>query len=161
MVILTKASRENKDYPFISYTGIIISERKGASWSMEVVSYLFFGVMTTLVNFIVYFFCRDLLQFQFVLANTFSWIASVLFAFLTNKKWVFHSKSETKLAWIIEAAKFIFYRGLSYLIDMASMFVCLKLLMTSDFSAKLFTQVLVVIANYFFSKLLIFNNNKK
>ena len=144
MVILTKASRENKDYPFISYTGIIISERKGASWSMEVVSYLFFGVMTTLVNFIVYFFCRDLLQFQFVLANTLSWIASVLFAFVTNKKWVFHSKSETKLGWI-----------------MASMFVCLKLLMTSDFSAKLFTQVLVVIANYFFSKLLIFNNNKK
>jgi len=156
MVILTKASRENKDYLFISYTGIIISERKGASWSMEVVGYLFFGVMTTLVNFIVYFFCRDLLQFQFVLANTLSWIASVLFAFVTNKKWVFHSKSET-----IEAAKFIFYRGLSYLIDMASMFVCLKLLMTSDFSAKLFTQVLVVIANYFFSKLLIFNNNKK
>lgn len=128
---------------------------------MEVMSYLFFGVMTTIVNIVIYFLCRDILQFHFAVANTISWILSVLFAFVTNKKWVFHSKSETKAEWIEEAVKFIFYRGLSYVLDMASMFILLKILLTSDVFAKFLTQILVVVANYFFSKLLIFNNKKK
>ncbi|WP_038023478.1 GtrA family protein, partial [Tetragenococcus muriaticus] len=61
----------------------------------EVISYLFFGGMTTVVNFIVFFLARSLFGWSLVVSNTLSWIFSVLFAFATNKKWVFKSKTRS------------------------------------------------------------------
>lgn len=123
----------------------------------EVFTYLFFGGLTTVVNFVVYFIARDLLGLSMVIANSFAWLLSVIFAFVTNKVWVFHSQTEGLGELLSELGKFIFYRGLSYVLDMATMILLIDLLHMGDFFAKLITQVLVIIANYLFSKLFIFN----
>ena len=122
----------------------------------EVFIYLFFGVLTTIVNIAVHFTCLDVFGWHYMVATVVSWIVSVLFAFVTNKRWVFHSKTETSIEWLMEFSKFVFYRLLSLVMDMGSMYVLIELIHTGDIVAKIFTQVLVVVANYVFSKFLIF-----
>lgn len=127
---------------------------------VEIILYIFFGGLTTVVNFVAYFIARDLFHFNFVISNTISWISAVLFAFITNKIWVFKSKTESFFELIIEFGKFIFYRLLSFGIDMGSMFIFIKVFHLSDFIAKLLTQIFIVISNYLFSKLFIFKSKK-
>ncbi|MGX7162631.1 GtrA family protein [Enterococcus massiliensis] len=122
----------------------------------EIFIYLFFGGLATVVNFAAYFISKDVFHFNYLYANSISWIAAVLFAFLTNKIWVFQSKSENFWELIVEFAKFIFYRVISYGMDMGMMFLMIDVFHSGDFLAKLVTQILVVIANYVFSKLFIF-----
>lgn len=118
--------------------------------------YLFFGVLTTIVNIAVHFTCLDVFGWHYMVATVVSWVVSILFAFVTNKRWVFHSKTETSIEWVMEFSKFVFYRLLSLVMDMGSMYVLIELIHTGDIVAKIFTQVLVVVANYVFSKFLIF-----
>ncbi|KAF1306217.1 GtrA family protein [Candidatus Enterococcus willemsii] len=122
----------------------------------EVFLYIFFGGLTTVVNFVVYFIARDLLKTDLIVSNTLSWIAAVLFAFITNKIWVFQSKTQGIIELLIELLKFVFYRLLSFGIDMGCMLLFINVMHLGDFLSKLFTQVFIVIANYVFSKLFIF-----
>ena len=92
--------------------------------------------------------------------NVISWIASVLFAYFTNKLWVFEAKTETKQESWAAFGKFIFFRVLSLGLDMLCMYLFISILATGDLVAKLVTQVVVVLANYVFSKFLIFNTKK-
>ena len=124
----------------------------------EIILYLVFGVLTTLVNFGVYFFLKSFLEMDMLLANSFAWIFSVLFAYLTNRRWVFDSNVSGITAVSFELIKFVFYRGLSFVIDMLSMLLLIEFLNWKDFYAKLITQVIVVVANFLFSKWLIFKN---
>lgn len=124
----------------------------------EIILYLVFGVLTTMVNFGVYLFFKSFLEASMLLANSFAWIFSVLFAYLTNRRWVFESTISGIVAVSFELIKFIFYRGLSFVIDMLSMLLFIEVLVWEDFYAKLITQVIVVIANFLFSKWLIFKN---
>lgn len=127
----------------------------------EVFIYLFFGGLATVVNFVIYFFARDAFNLNLFNSNSISWLAAVLFAFVTNKLWVFKSESENFFELIIEFGKFIFYRIVSYGLDMGMMFLFVDSLEIADFWAKLITQVAVVIANYLFSKLFIFKSKDK
>lgn len=127
----------------------------------EVFIYLFFGGLTTVVNFVVFFLAKDLAHLSLVPSNTLAWIGAVLFAFVTNKLWVFHSKTETPAELAVEFGKFIFYRILSYVLDMGAMLLLINVLHVGDFWSKLITQILVVVANYVFSKLFIFKNNSE
>ncbi|MCD1023580.1 GtrA family protein [Enterococcus sp. SMC-9] len=127
----------------------------------EVFIYLFFGGLATVVNFVIYFFARDAFNLNLFNSNSISWLAAVLFAFVTNKLWVFKSESENFFELIIEFGKFIFYRIVSYGLDMGMMFLFVDSLEITDFWAKLITQVVVVIANYLFSKLFIFKSKDK
>ncbi|WP_127848666.1 GtrA family protein [Lacticaseibacillus hulanensis] len=124
---------------------------------MEIFWYVFFGGLATVVNFASYFLAKDVLGQGMAISNTFSWIMSVLFAFVTNKIWVFHSHTEGFIDGILEFGKFVFYRLLSYFIDMGCMLLLIEAMGVGDFLAKLFTQIVVVVANYVFSKLFIFN----
>jgi len=133
-----------------------LEERK--LWNLFI--YLFFGGLATIVNIVTYFICIEWLFLHYLLANGISWVASVLFAFVTNKLWVFHSKTEGKLELLVEFAKFIFYRVLSLGMDMGVMYVMIDLMDTTNLTAKIITQIIVVLANYLFSKFLIFNQVK-
>ncbi|MBM7710535.1 putative flippase GtrA [Enterococcus xiangfangensis] len=90
------------------------------------------------------------------ISNTISWVFSVLFAFVTNKVWVFQSKTESFKELIWEFSKFIFARVVSFGMDMATMYLLIDLLHTGNLIAKLITQIIVVVANYVFSKVFIF-----
>lgn len=122
----------------------------------EVLLYLIFGVLTTIVNFIVYFIFKSFLSTGMVVANALAWIISVLFAFITNRKWVFNTRVVGTKESIIELVKFVFYRGISFFIDMLSMLFFIEIAYIDDFFAKLITQIIVVVTNYLFSKWLIF-----
>lgn len=127
----------------------------------EIFLYIFFGGLTTVVNFVAYFIARDIFNTELIISNTISWIAAVLFAFFTNKIWVFKSKTTGLIELFTELSKFIFYRLLSFGIDMFCMLFFVKVLHFDDFIAKLFTQIFIVIANYIFSKLFIFKSKKE
>lgn len=127
----------------------------------EISLYLIFGVLTTGVNFLVFYITKDLLGLGLVLANSLAWLLSVIFAFVTNKKWVFESNNKSWQETLQEFVKFIFYRILSFGLDMGSLMAMVDYLRIGDYWAKLISQILVVVANYLFSKWLIFKKSEK
>ena len=124
----------------------------------EVISYLFFGVLTTVVNFVVYFACTDGLHINYLAATAVSWVAAVLFAYVTNRKWVFESKVSGFMPILREMAVFVGCRVFSGVMDMVIMFISVDMIGISDRIAKFVTQVAVVVLNYIFSKIIIFRN---
>lgn len=122
----------------------------------EVISYLVFGVATTVVNIIIFFICKDVLGIDYKISNAIGWFLSVLFAFFTNKYFVFASSHKDTRSFIKEMLLFYWYRVLSFVVDMALMVLMIEVMHISDFWAKMVTQIAVVILNYFFSKFFIF-----
>lgn len=122
----------------------------------EVLAYLFFGGATTLINIVVFFICQNIFGLNYTISNPISWFLSVLFAFFTNKYFVFDSKHTDRRSFFKEMGLFYWYRVLSFVIDMGLMVVLIEGLHLSDFWAKMITQVVVVVLNYFFSKFFIF-----
>lgn len=134
----------------------------------EIVSYVFFGVLTTVVSVGTYAIFRNLLgtevlfgEHNYILANIISWVFAVLFAFFTNKLFVFNSRTWKTSIVVKEFSSFVTARLVSLLIDTALMFLFVDLIHMGDMWAKILVQVVVVILNYLFSKLFIFKNRKK
>ena len=124
----------------------------------EIINYLIFGVLTTVVSLVTYYICvftvldpDNAIQLQ--IANVISWIISVAFAYITNRKFVFESKNSNKLQ---EASKFVTSRIATLLMDMLIMFIGVTLLKFNDGIIKLISQIIVIIANYLLSKMLVF-----
>lgn len=126
----------------------------------EVINYLIFGVLTTLVNIITFWFFEDVLTFDYKLATTIAWVTSVVFAFITNKLFVFESKSTSVLVLLKELASFLFFRILSFFLDIFSMILFIEYLYFNSIIAKILANILVVIFNYLASKLIIFKKSK-
>ncbi|MFD1485487.1 GtrA family protein [Lacticaseibacillus baoqingensis] len=122
---------------------------------LDVLAYLIFGVLTTLVNIGV-FALATRLSLSWQGANFWAWLLSVLFAFVTNKRWVFKSQTTSWGSFLWEFSKFIGARVLSLGIDYACMFLFIQALSWHDLAAKIVTQVVIVVANYLLSKFLIF-----
>ena len=127
----------------------------------ELILYVFFGGLTTLVDWASYWLLTDLLHVPYMAANLLSQILSILFAYVTNRIWVFESKVHGAKGIFAEMVKFFGARGVSLLLNMLCMFVGVDLLSGNDKVVKLIASVLVVIANYVFSKLFVFRSRKK
>lgn len=134
----------------------------------ETVSYLVFGVLTTVVNIVTYLPLYKLLLLAGlgetlvnILSNTAAWILAVLFAFATNKWFVFRSKTPSIRAALREFFLFVGARAASYVVDMGGMLLLVDVLRLHNGAAKIVTNVLVVVINYFFSKWFIFNKGPK
>ncbi|MDT2597566.1 GtrA family protein [Enterococcus dongliensis] len=134
----------------------VVKEYLVAKRLWEVFIYLFFGGLTTVVNIVTFALAYQVFHLNWPISNTISWIFSVLFAFVTNKVWVFQSKTENFKELVWEFSKFVFARVISFGMDMATMYLFIDLLHTGNLIAKLITQIIVVIANYIFSKVFIF-----
>ena len=122
----------------------------------EVLSYLFFGGLTTLVNYIVYLPCYNLLHLSGALSNAIAWVAAVAFAYITNKPFVFKSHDWSAKTVIPELTKFVGCRVGSGLAETAIIFIAVDLLAMNGNIIKLLTSVLVVVLNYVASKLVVF-----
>ena len=128
----------------------------------ELVSYLFAGVATTLVNYIVYFIVTrpfgSLIapEVLTVVGTCVAWLVAVIFGYVVNKVYVFHTRSETFAALMKEMMSFIAMRLVSFGMELVLMFVTVDLLGLNDLVMKLVINILVIIANYVFSKLVIF-----
>ena len=128
----------------------------------EIFSYLVVGVLTTVVSFVTYFILtRTFLDpnnaIKLQIANIISWIAAVTFAYITNRIFVFESKNKNIF---LEVLLFVLARVLSLAMDMGCMFIVVTLLKRSDLIGKLVSQVVVTIANYVLSKLIVFRRKK-
>lgn len=122
----------------------------------EVIDYIIFGGLTTLVNIVAFFIFDTLLSWPYLIANAIAIVVSILFAYFTNKLFVFRTKDLPLKENILEFARFIGFRLLSGVADMATMCILVDLLTLDTNSAKLLTQFIVVVLNYVFSKLFIF-----
>ena len=122
----------------------------------DILTYLFFGVLTTAVNYIVYLPCYNLLHLPASLSNVISWAAAVAFAYVTNKPFVFKSHDWSAKTVGPELTKFVGSRILSGALETAIIFVTVDMLLWSGNLMKLVTSVLVVILIYVASKLLVF-----
>ena len=119
----------------------------------EVIMYLIFGVLTTVVNIVVYYMMADMLQVHYMISNIVAWFLSVLFAYITNRKYVFESMSNEIIK---EMTSFFGARLATGAMDMVLMWLFVGLHILPDFIAKVITNVFVIIANYILSKLVVF-----
>jgi putative flippase GtrA len=128
----------------------------------EVINYLIFGAFTTIINLFVYYgFTLTILNpnnaMNLQIANVLSWIVAVIFAYITNRKFVFESKNKDIIK---EIGSFIGVRVITLLLDMVIMFIGVTLLKRNDKIVKIISQVLVVVSNYLFSKVFVFKRCK-
>ena len=122
----------------------------------QTILYLIFGVLSTIVNIVTYVVCTRNLNIEFLISNWIAWIVAVLFAYITNKFFVFESKKTNIKFLIKEFSSFVSCRILSGIIEMILMYIMISLMSLNDFIVKIITNVVVVILNFIFSKLIIF-----
>lgn len=157
-------------------------------FTREMISYIFFGVLTTVVNLLTFYVFKEFfikigwsgilntaisslgwesaLKFlsdgsEYLDANTIAWVVGVLFAFFTNKLFVFESKSWSPAVAGKEFVGFVGARILSFVVESVMMFVMVSVLNWHELVAKIIVAVVVVILNYVFSKLFIFKNKEE
>lgn len=142
--------------------------------SREMFDYLFFGVLTTVVNLVCFHLFEKLLGSKYsLISNIIAWIAAVLFAFVTNKFWVFKSKATDKKTLLAEFLSFTGARLFSLGVEELGLFIAqywfdaenkvydiLSIEISGMMTAKIILAVIVVILNYIFSKLFIFKKNR-
>lgn len=126
----------------------------------DILSYLFFGALTTLVNFIVYYPLYNLAGLSAAFSNGVAWAAAVAFAYLTNKPFVFKSHDWSAKVVFPELLKFIVCRLGSGAAETAIIFLTVDILHLNGNIVKLIVSVLVVIMNYIGSKLLVFRKTE-
>lgn len=122
----------------------------------DILVYLVFGVLTTLVNYIVYLPCYNLLGLQASVSNVIAWAVAVIFAFVTNKPFVFRSHDWSAATVVPELIKFLATRVGSGALETAILFAAVDLQNWNGNVWKIVTSVLVVVLNYVGSKLLVF-----
>lgn len=165
-----------------SFIGKIIDKL----FTKEIITYVFFGVLTTVVNLATFYVFKKLFisigwdgVFNAIIpensaiirifsggsdyldANAIAWVVGVVFAFVTNKLWVFESKSWKPSVAGKEFTGFLGARIFSFVVETLMMFVMVSLLTWNEFVSKIIVGVVVVIINYVFSKLIIFKNKEK
>lgn len=122
--------------------------------------YLFFGGLAFVVSVATYSLFNMALHMNELIANIYSWIITVLFAFFTNRIWVFQSPTEGMGAFFRQMISFYGGRVITLLIEEAILFVFITLLSFSSLGVKIAAQIVVIILNYVISKLLVFRDEK-
>ena len=122
----------------------------------ELVSYLFVGVATTLVNYVVYYIATRMLGMGVMPGTWTAWVFAVAFGYAANKAFVFKTHCENAAALVKECASFFAMRLVSLGMETVLMYVTVSLMGLNDLVMKLIVNLLVIIANYVFSKLFIF-----
>jgi len=125
----------------------------------ESISYLIFGILTTIVSFVALYTFHDLLGINEIISNILSWVAAVTFAYITNKIFVFESTTHTIKELFREIIMFFGARLFSLGFETAGIAVAVAVKINL-YIAKAFLSVVVVILNYIFSKLIIFNKTE-
>ena len=124
----------------------------------ETITYGIFGVLTTVVNYGACFIFDRFTDMDILIYNIIAWVAAVLFAYITNKLWVFESRSWELKVIGPEFASFVGARLLSFLFEEGFLALATRLWHMNDLIAKAVACVFVIIFNYFASKFFIFSN---
>lgn len=127
----------------------------------DVIPYAIFGVFTTLVNIASYWLCAHALGMPVMASTIIAWILAVLFAYITNRKWVFLSQVKGRMALMKEMLSFFACRIATGLVDWVCMLVFVDFLHWNDVLIKTGANILVIILNYLASKLIIFKKQSR
>lgn len=119
----------------------------------ELLSYVIFGVLTTIINFVVYLFFTRICGVNYIVSNIIAWFLSVLFAYITNRIWVFESSNSNIIK---EGVVFFGGRLFSGILDTGLMILFIDILTIGDLISKVIVQVVVIIFNYAYSKWIVF-----
>ncbi|MDD2417728.1 MAG: GtrA family protein [Oscillospiraceae bacterium] len=123
----------------------------------ETISYLVFGVLTTLVNLITYGVCYNIFGVHNLISNAIAWAAAVIFAYVVNKLFVFRSHTHSTKQALREFGLFIGARVLSFAVDELGMWLLVNILALNSGISKIGMNIIVLIINYIFSKRFIFS----
>lgn len=126
----------------------------------DVLSYLFFGFATTVLNYLIYFPCIYFLGLPASVSNVIAWVISATFAFVTNKAFVFRSRDWSCKSIISEGVKFFGCRVGSGVLESVIILLAVDIMKLNSVGWKIFTSILVVVLNYFGSKFLVFKDDK-
>lgn len=140
----------------------------------EIILYAVFGVVTTLANLLAFLLAEFILgQELYLVSNAIAWVVGVVVAFVTNKLWVFKSKSWKLKVFLKEFIEFVGARVFSFGVEEAGMWLFVDIIgfgeksitllgfvITGSLIAKILLSVIVVVMNYFFSKFIIFKKKK-
>ena len=140
----------------------------------EQIVYVFFGVLTTAVNLIVFHLSeRALGENRYLVSNIVAWLCSVAFAYITNKIWVFKSKAWSKRVLLKEIPTFVSARVFSFVVEEVGLYLLVDCLLMKELAfdifsfeiygsmiAKVILAVIVVILNYVFSKFIVFGKRE-
>lgn len=121
----------------------------------ELVLYVVFGAFTFLVNIVTYFLFESVMGINYLVSNVLAWFFSVLFAYITNRTWVFESKSSEILK---EMSLFFGGRIFSGVVDTVLMYLFIDVLVLGNTFSKIVVQIIVIVLNYVFSKLIVFKD---
>lgn len=121
----------------------------------ETIHYLFFGVVTTVVNFVIYY-ALLWTGMHYLTAQVIAWIGAVIAAYVTNKLWVFESNARTLPEILREFTSFVLSRLFSDAVETALLWLLVDVLILSENIAKIPVAVLTVVLNYITGKLLVF-----
>lgn len=128
---------------------------------LESILYLFFGVMTTAVNIAVYAVCSRSFRWGVSVSTVMAWILSVLFAFITNRLFVFHSEESSMYGILKETALFFSSRLATGFLDVLLMNIFAVRLAYDDMMVKVSVNIIIIILNYILSKWVVFKKGKK
>ncbi len=133
----------------------------------ELIVYFITGVMTTLVNWVAYALCVETFGWSVAVSNTIAWIVAVIFAYITNKLWVFRSFNWEIRFVLREAFLFVSARILTGIFEIVAVPLLVSLGLNQPFFgvkgmwAKIVVSAIVMVLNYVFSKLIVFRGDKK
>ncbi len=122
----------------------------------EGILYLIFGFLAFVLNYVLYFIFASAMGLHYMVATALSWVLTVVFAYWTNRTFVFKSKNKDGQAVGKEFASFIGARVATEVLELVLMYVMVDCASINEYGSKLVCQVLVIVANYFLSKLWIF-----
>ena len=122
----------------------------------DMIPYLIFGVLTTLVNIAAYWLLAHPLGLPTVPSTVIAWVLAVLFAYVTNRKWVFHSEATTRREIIKEGVSFYLCRLGTGVLDWLGMYVMVDVLHWNDLIVKVALNIVVIVLNYVASRLIVF-----
>ena len=122
----------------------------------SIIAYLFFGVLTTLINWGSYYLFYNIASIPNVPSTIIAWIIAVAFAFITNKLWVFNSKSFNSKTILHEIWTFTVARLITGILDVVIMYFAVDVFAWNSTLWKMLSNIIVIILNYIFSKLFVF-----
>jgi len=123
-----------------------------------IILYIIFGGLTTCINIIVYYICSYVLSMSTVASNIVAWILSVLFAYVTNRLWVFESQVQDLQGLVREIVSFFSCRLATGVLDIVLMYIFVDLLLFPGIIMKCISNVLVIVLNYVASQMIIFKH---
>lgn len=130
-------------------------------WKNDILRYIFIGGCTTLVNLVSYYLFRTFTGLNLNIANTFSIVIAMLFAYVTNAILVFRSEVRGIWARFEEFVKFIGARAVTMVLEVSGVWFMADIMKMNDYAAKFVIQFIVLVVNYLFSKFFVFAKDKK